>query len=437
MVYYFLLFTSFFWNIEIDADKEFFENLIAVEKETEQIILQKDYFQEIKQENYVLSGKDLRALNNSFFLRNKLLTNAYSYAKEIEKEDPEKSLILRNAIFECVIWQQKILVEDLDLYFLINEENPNYSEKPRQNLEMANLVISHRFRKKSLALWKKLPSKNPYLLNQLYTQKYLIDNQAQKESIVAFDLYIDSTTRLNGLLYAKIGADLTLLEISRRFSNYVGEFSIRKGKLYKKEEFLETVTTNLEPLDVLLEKTPFRLTDKLIPGYWGHAAIHIGNEMQLKELGLWDDPVIKPYQSQIKSGATIIEALRDNVSINSFEEFSNIDDFALIRLKESPSQTEKKQMILTAFKQLGKAYDFGFDVQSSERIVCSELHYLVYEQIPFDTSKIVGRYTISVDQVALQGTRDNYFKVILLYLNGKEIPEDKNQSTFDELILKK
>ena len=65
MVYYFLLFTTFIWNIEIDTDNRFFENLIAVEKETEQIILQKDYFQKIKQENYVLSGKDLRALNNS------------------------------------------------------------------------------------------------------------------------------------------------------------------------------------------------------------------------------------------------------------------------------------------------------------------------------------------------------------------------------------
>ena len=31
--------------------------------------------------------------------------------------------------------------------------------------------------------------------------------------------------------------------------------------------------------DILLEKTPFRLTDKLIPGYWGHAAVWIGGEV--------------------------------------------------------------------------------------------------------------------------------------------------------------
>ena len=29
--------------------------------------------------------------------------------------------------------------------------------------------------------------------------------------------------------------------------------------------------------DILLEKTPFRLTDKMIPRYWGHATIWTGH----------------------------------------------------------------------------------------------------------------------------------------------------------------
>ena len=72
---------------------------------------------------------------------------------------------------------------------------------------------------------------------------------------------------------------------SRLISNFFGFFRIRTGKLYKDVDFLEDATQDIQPLDILLEKTPFRLTDKLIPGYWSHAAVYVGNEEQLKELG--------------------------------------------------------------------------------------------------------------------------------------------------------
>ena len=53
---------------------------------------------------------------------------------------------------------------------------------------------------------------------------------------------------------------------------------VKKGKLYKKGDVLADVSSTLRAGDILLEKTPFRLTDKLIPGYWGHAAVWIGTE---------------------------------------------------------------------------------------------------------------------------------------------------------------
>ena len=39
-------------------------------------------------------------------------------------------------------------------------------------------------------------------------------------------------------------------------------------------------------LDLLLEKTPFRLTDKTIPGFWGHVGLWIGDQQDLEELGI-------------------------------------------------------------------------------------------------------------------------------------------------------
>ncbi|WP_374758519.1 YiiX/YebB-like N1pC/P60 family cysteine hydrolase [uncultured Deefgea sp.] len=56
--------------------------------------------------------------------------------------------------------------------------------------------------------------------------------------------------------------------------------------------------------------------------------------------------------------------------------------------------------ILTALAQVGKEYDFNFDVVMRQRIVCSELVYVVFPELPWPISKALGRDTISPDNVA-------------------------------------
>src|SRR5690606_31008533 len=65
---------------------------------------------------------------------------------------------------------------------------------------------------------------------------------------------------------------------SQAFGNAVGLVETRRGKLYDRHDVLLEVYGNLQPGDILLEKTPFRLTDAFIPGHWGHVAIWVGNE---------------------------------------------------------------------------------------------------------------------------------------------------------------
>ena len=50
------------------------------------------------------------------------------------------------------------------------------------------------------------------------------------------------------------------------------------------DEGVASLVADMQPLDVIFEKTPFRATDKFIPGHYGHAAIWVGNEQQLKDL---------------------------------------------------------------------------------------------------------------------------------------------------------
>ncbi|MCI5055452.1 MAG: hypothetical protein MRY83_05040 [Flavobacteriales bacterium] len=217
--------------------------------------------------------------------------------------------------------------------------------------------------------------------------------------------------------------------ISKFFGNSVGLIETRKGKLYDNKKVAEELRSQLQPLDILLEKTPFRLTDKLIPGHFGHVAIWVGNEAELVNLGLWDHEIIKPYHNQInaQNGHNIVEALRSGVQLSSLEHFLNVDDVAILRpiFSKEMMKDEQTEALLLAFRQLGKEYDFNFDVNTTEKIVCSELAYVSYPSINWPTEKTVGRHTISPDNVARLCWEGIPLELVTFYHDGTLVPQEK------------
>ncbi len=89
--------------------------------------------------------------------------------------------------------------------------------------------------------------------------------------------------------------------LSGLFGNTVGMYEERKGKLYGDEEAKRKLQSVLQPLDIILEKTPFRLTDKFIPGHFGHVAIWTGTKAELIDAGVWDNLVVQQYAGRVSS----------------------------------------------------------------------------------------------------------------------------------------
>jgi len=229
----------------------------------------------------------------------------------------------------------------------------------------------------------------------------------------------------------------------------------------------------LQAGDVIFDKTRFAITDKFIPGYFGHVAIYLRDYETLKQLGVFATDVMKratngmsaetleshleDYANEIESlqdmeewqrlsimrqrvydknfngqplkpllfealyrlrhhGDNVVEGLRDGqtiapheggVTINRFEHFLYIDDFAAIRLKPRTDHEEEYRRKLARFLalallQYGKPYDFRFDVNTTDAIVCSELIYTSFVDVEFITGKSLSSYTISPDQIAEQ-----------------------------------
>ncbi len=208
--------------------------------------------------------------------------------------------------------------------------------------------------------------------------------------------------------------------------NTIGLVETRRGKLDGNAPVLEKLSAALQAGDVLLEKTLFRLSDALIPGHWGHAAVWVGTEDELRRLGIWDHPVVRRYQQRIATGRGVVEALRSGVTMNTLSHFLNIDDLAVLR-HEALSDAQRAEVILQALRQVGKAYDFNFDVQSTDRVVCSSLVYHAYGDVHWPSARAVGRTTFSPDNVAVMATGKGPFMVKALYHDGKEVQTEQQK----------
>jgi hypothetical protein len=232
--------------------------------------------------------------------------------------------------------------------------------------------------------------------------------------------------------------------ISGLFGNTIGMYESRKGKLHGNEEAKRNIKSVLQPLDILLEKTPFRLTDKLIPGHFGHVAIWTGTKEEIIDIGVWDDQHVKQYADKIsnavdprsKDNFQIIEALRNGVQLSTLDHFMNIDDFAILRpvFKESNEEAHTKEALIMAFRQLGKKYDFNFDVNTTDKIVCSELAYVSFPTVDWPTEKTLGRYSISPDNVAKLAWTNVPLKLVMFYHDGELVDETQQVDKMKELM---
>lgn len=405
-----------------------------------------------------LSGYDLDLLNEGMMdhlsLRNDLYQVAYAHScwhrvedksyqqlgmQPLTKENQLKGTMLSLSaaliLYDNYLMMSSLYEENNKLRRFLNQKDPAYAKG--QN-ELKRLALSYassvkrRVVKRAIKFYEQqlevvspalMQDDNFAYLNALIKQSHSY-NMMKKGSIlgrIGKRLAFMSTITQDDVIGLKNeGINL----FSGLFGNAMGLVESRKGKLHDDPVVLYKVTGQLQAGDILLEKTPFRLTDKMIPGHWGHVAIWIGSEAELKELGIWNDPAIKPYQNKIRAGDSVVEALRSGVQMNSMQHFLNVDDLAILRSRNM-DQAMRIKAILLAIKQVGKGYDFNFDVETTDKIVCSELVYTVYTDMRWPTEKALGRYTISPDNVAKKAIEGNALELVSFYHDGKEVTDHR------------
>ena len=165
-------------------------------------------------------------------------------------------------------------------------------------------------------------------------------------------------------------------------------------------EQLAEFAEHLKPGDILVERQNWYLSRAFMPGFWAHAAIYVGTTNDLVNLGLADDPRVRPHWNAFAARDAkgqehvILEAVPEGVRITTLEHCIGVADSAAA-LRPRVSQQETKEAIARAFSHLGKPYDFDFDFFSTDKLVCTELVCRAYDaKIQFPLVTVMGRKTL-------------------------------------------
>ncbi len=190
--------------------------------------------------------------------------------------------------------------------------------------------------------------------------------------------------------------------LSWAYGQVVGDIEWRTGHLHNHAAIKRQILSELKPLDLVYEKKSFKLTDYTIPGNWGHLAVWLGTKEDLIKLGLWDRPELDAFRNNIENGYSLFEVRRWGLQFDNIDNFLNLDEIAINRVSDvlKRSNDDIADVYYNLSQQMNKTYDFTFNALATDRATCTEIVFLSYGQINWPRDQILGRTTITPNNMA-------------------------------------
>ncbi len=209
---------------------------------------------------------------------------------------------------------------------------------------------------------------------------------------------------------------------SAAFGAVAGNIAWREGYLRDDKNLLDYVLKTVRPFDLLMEKKAYKFTDLTIPGHWGHIGVYLGTKEQLQEMGIWESPFLDPFRENIERGKTIFQVRRTGLVFDSIEDFMNLDEMAILRIKGQADKPKEELDLIFEYlsSQTQKSYDFSFDAMTGETITCTEIVAFSYGPIKWPMDYLVGRYTISPNNMAELALHTNSPLKTIAYITGDQ-----------------
>jgi len=169
----------------------------------------------------------------------------------------------------------------------------------------------------------------------------------------------------------------------------------------------------LEPGDVIITRHDDATTNIFLPGFWPHAALHIGTEEQRAAIGVEMD---SDRMSRAADPVRILEARKDGVLLRPLDDTLSVDCCAVIRPQLAPE--EIAEALTTAITHEGKQYDFEFDFRRANKLVCTEVVYRSFHGVggvEFELSPKAGRMCLPAEALIDHAIQGKIFKPVCVY----------------------
>jgi len=169
----------------------------------------------------------------------------------------------------------------------------------------------------------------------------------------------------------------------------------------------------LRPGDVIVSRHDRALSNLFLPGYWPHAALHLGPALTRRAMSI-DMPA--PTAGRWVDPLRVLEARKDGVLLRTLDDTLAVDAFAVIR--PVLGEREIAAALTNALRHEGKLYNFDFDFFADDRLVCTEVVYRAYEgigPIQFKLHDRAGRLTLSAEDLLDMAVDDRGFHVVAVF----------------------
>lgn len=184
----------------------------------------------------------------------------------------------------------------------------------------------------------------------------------------------------------------------------------------------QQLRTHLMPGDVILTRKEFALTNYLLPGFWPHAALYLGDQEPLFKSGLHRHEHVGPRWESLLGcdpgdSGRVLESMADGVHVRSLNSPYRSDSLLILRPQLSPSEIQVS--LSRGLYHEGKDYDFNFDFSRSDRLVCTEVVYRSYDGIAgmeFPLTRRTGRLTLAAEELVRMALADHQFEIVATYL---------------------
>lgn len=247
--------------------------------------------------------------------------------------------------------------------------------------------------------------------------------------------------------------------VQMNVADAMGKINVSKRHVnFVTREQVLTMKKELAPGDIFVERRNWHLSNVGIPGFWPHAALYLGtreetdayfNDLFPREGYANFTELIRdryPTFYGTYTGAdensypyAVIEGQAPGIILQSLEKSAMADYVAALR----PRLTKEEKLIalLRAIGNYGKPYDYNFDFETRDEIVCSELVYDAYlpaassTGLSFELTMTSGRKMISpnamVEKFYNEYGTENQELDFVYFLDGNEdlqkaFPKDVN-----------